>query len=79
MRPHQDHPSNPTKRDMPLSRDQELWGMAFWVERTQGENGWLYIAQEQDRLLALGEFDGVKLWREVQSRFEQLFEMALHS
>ena len=57
---------------MTLSREQELWAMALWVERQHGENGWLHIAQEQDRLLASGDFEGVKLWRAVGQRFESL-------
>ncbi len=55
-----------------ISRDQELWGIALWVEKTHGENGWLYIAQQQDRLIAEGQFDGLPLWRAVQERFEAL-------
>lgn len=57
---------------MSLSRDQEVWGMALWVEKNHGANGWLYIAQEQDRMLAAGDFEGMKLWRAVGERFEQL-------
>lgn len=57
---------------MPLTRDQELWAMALWVEKHHGDAGWLHIAQQQDRLLAEGELDGVAMWREVGRRFEQL-------
>ena len=57
---------------MTLSREQELWAIALWVERNHGENGWLHIAQEQDRLLGSGDFEGVKLWRAVGQRFEKL-------
>ena len=46
--------------------------MALWVEKQHGENGWLHIAQQQDRLLEKGDFDGVKLWRKVGERFEEL-------
>lgn len=42
------------------------------MEKTHGENGWFHITQEQDRLLVAGDFDGVKLWREVGKRFEEL-------
>ena len=55
-----------------LTRDGEIWGMALWVEKQHGENGWLHIAQQQDRLLEKGDFDGVKLWRKVGERFEEL-------
>lgn len=57
---------------MTLSRDQELWGIALWVEKTHGEAGWFHIAQQQDRLLAAGDDDGVALWRQVSERYEQL-------
>ena len=46
--------------------------MALWVERAHGDNGWMHIAMEQDRLLAEGELDGVALWREVQRCWEEL-------
>lgn len=55
-----------------MNRDQELWGVALWVEKHHGEAGWLYIARQQDRLLAEGDFDGVAMWRAVSARFEKL-------
>ena len=61
-------------RSLDLSRDQQIWGMALWVERVHGENGWFHIATEQDRLLAEGDFDGVALWRHVQRCWKQLRE-----
>ena len=57
---------------MPLTRDQELWGVALWVEKTHAEVGWLFIAQQQDRMLAEGDLDGVAMWRAVSRRHEQL-------
>ena len=57
---------------MTLSREQELWAIALWVERARGEAGWLHIAQEQDRLLQAGDLDGVNLWRAVGERYERL-------
>ena len=55
-----------------MTRDEELWAMALWVEKHYGEEGWLYISQQQDRLLAGTETDGVKMWQEVAKRFEKL-------
>lgn len=55
-----------------MTRDQELWGMALWVEKLHGDKGWFYIAQQQDRLLAEGDFDGVAMWRTVGERLEAL-------
>lgn len=57
---------------MPITRDQELWGIALWVEKNHGQNGWFHIAQQQDRLLALGDFNGVSMWRQVGRYYEQL-------
>ena len=57
---------------MPLSRDQELWGVALWVEKTHADAGWRFIAQQQDRLLAQGDLDGMAMWREVSMRCDEL-------
>lgn len=46
--------------------------MALWVEKHHGPNGWFYIAQQQDRLLAKGDLDGVALWKDVGRRLESL-------
>lgn len=60
------------ERRLNLSRDQEIWGMALWVDRVHGENGWFHIATQQDRLLSEGDLDGVDLWRNVQRHWEEL-------
>ena len=59
---------------MLLTRDQELWGVALWVEKIHAVTGWLFIAQQQDRLLVEGDLDGVAMWREVSQRYQQLGE-----
>jgi hypothetical protein len=59
---------------MPIAREQELWGRALWVEKQHGEDGRLYIAQQQDRLLAEGDLEGMAMWRDVALRFDQLRE-----
>ena len=46
--------------------------MALWVEKHHGSNGWFYIAQQQDRLLAEGEDEGAKLWALVGERFKEI-------
>ena len=60
------------KRRPDLTRDQEIWGMALWVERVHGDKGWFHIATEQDRLLADADFEGVALWRAVGRRWQEL-------
>lgn len=57
---------------MSLTGEQELWAMALWIEKTQGENAWFYIAQQKDRLLADGDPLGLGLWNEVERRLEML-------
>ena len=57
-----------------LSRDQELWGMALWVEKTHGSDGAHFIAEKIARLRGRGEEGGVALWQDVAHRFEQLSE-----
>ena len=55
-----------------LTRDQELWGMALWVEKHHGDAGHEFIASKIDRLTRAGEEDGVKLWQDVAHRYERL-------
>ncbi|MCK0127540.1 hypothetical protein [Erythrobacter sp. F6033] len=59
---------------MSITRDQELWAMALWVEKHHGKGGWLHIAQQQDRLLEQNDLAGVEMWREVSQRFDKLSE-----
>lgn len=57
---------------MTLTRDQELWGMALWVEQAHGDRGPEFIAERMDALARSGEKDGARLWREVAHRFDSL-------
>lgn len=57
---------------MSLTRDQELWGVALWVEKHHGDLSWFHIAQQKDRLLADGDFDGIAMWNEVERRIDLL-------
>jgi len=57
---------------MTLTPELELWGVALWVEKQHGEDGWFYIAQQQDRLLAEGDLEGMAMWGKVADRFGQL-------
>jgi hypothetical protein len=62
-----------------LTRDQELWGMALWVEKRHGDVGHEFIATKIDQLTRAGEEDGAKLWQDVANRYEQLSERKSHS
>lgn len=57
---------------MLITGEQELWAMALWIEKSEGENAWFYIAQQKDRLLADGDPLGLELWNEVERRLEIL-------
>ena len=64
---------------MTLTRDQELWGMALWVEKHHGDAGHEFIASKIDQLTRAGEEEGAKLWQEVAHCLEQLGERTSHS
>lgn len=55
-----------------LTREQELWGMALWVEKAHGDQGPVFIAEKIDALARSGETEGARLWREVAHRFDSL-------
>lgn len=48
--------------------------MALWVERTQGERGSDYIAEQVERLARSGDEAGVTMWRSVAERLARLGE-----
>jgi len=55
-----------------LTRDQEIWGIALWVERKHGESGPEFIAEQIGRLSIEDDDEGISLWREVAQRYERL-------
>lgn len=55
-----------------MTRDQELWGVALWLDRTHGDEGPAHIAQEVARLAKAGDPAGVAMWRQVAERYDQL-------
>lgn len=57
---------------VPMTRDQELWGVALWLERAHGDRGPEHIAAEVSRLAAEGDENGVAMWRSVAERYDQL-------
>ena len=48
-----------------ITRDKEIWGMAVWVERTQGAAGPDYIQTQIADLTNRGEHEGARLWQKV--------------
>ena len=56
-----------------MTRDQELWGMALWVERQHGtEAGDAFIADRIDHFSNARDEGGVDLWSAVAERFNKL-------
>lgn len=55
-----------------LTREQEIWGMALWVETHHGSGGAAHIAEQIERLIMAGEPDGVALWRAVAQHYRAL-------
>lgn len=59
---------------MALTRAQELWGVALWLEKTHGDAAPDHIARQVARLAAEGNKDGIAMWRAVAERYDQLGE-----
>lgn len=46
-----------------MTRDQELWAIALWLEKTHGDRWADHIATEVARLAATGDEEGISMWR----------------
>lgn len=57
---------------MTITREQEIWGIALWVEENHGKLGAKFIAEQIGRLALTGEAEGVRLWTEVARRLDKL-------
>ncbi len=57
---------------MAVTREQELWVLALWVEREHGEDGEWFIAQRLLHFEAEDNEDAVQLWTKVAERYVQL-------
>ena len=57
---------------MVLTADQEIWGVALWVERTQGKNGAEWISHTIARFEEADDQGGMALWSKVAERHSQL-------
>ena len=53
-----------------MTRDQELWGVALWVEKTHGAAGPSHIAEQITRLAMEGDEQGIAMWRAVADRYD---------
>ena len=52
-----------------MTRDQEIWAMALWVEEHHGADGPQFIASQIDRLA--NDSNGQVVWRKVEARFAE--------
>lgn len=57
---------------MVMNREQEIWGMALWVEKHHEANGHDFIAARIASLESDGDHQGAQIWRQVESRYAQL-------
>lgn len=58
------------------TREQELWALAFSVEREHGEEGSRVIAETIGAFALAGEASAVDLWKEVARRYSRLISRA---
>ena len=52
--------------------DQQLWGVALWVEKHHGADGASWIAEQIGRLALARDESGVNMRRSVADRLQQL-------
>lgn len=57
---------------MAVTREQELWAMAIWVDREHGDEGERYIAERVLYFDAQGDDGGKQLWMDVARRYVTL-------
>ena len=55
-----------------VTREQELWAMALWVDREHGESGERFITERILHFDAIGDEGGKRLWMDVARRFVEL-------
>ncbi len=53
-----------------MTNEQELWGVALWVEKHHGPNGQAFIAAQLERLA--GDPQGLAMWRRVAARLDEM-------
>ena len=59
---------------MTVTREQEVWAMALWVDREHGEDAEDFIAGKVLYFVGQRGEGGRKLWEEVARRYVQLRE-----
>ncbi|WP_370034217.1 DUF6961 family protein [Qipengyuania mesophila] len=57
---------------MTISRAQEIWAMALWVDREHGEYAERFIFERVLHFEAKGEKGGEELWMQVARRYAEV-------
>ena len=55
-----------------VTREQELWAMALWVDREHGEDGEHFITERVLHFEEIGDKGGKQLWMDVARKFVEL-------
>ena len=57
-----------------MTRDQEVWAVALWVESHHGANGPAFIAEQMGVLALKYDTAGIQKWFEVATAYDQIME-----
>src|SRR3546814_4758242 len=60
------------RKRMSLTREQERWAEALAVHRRHGESAPLFVAERIGALALAGDVAGIRRWREIAARLDQL-------
>ena len=55
-----------------VTRDQEIWAVALWVERQHDVNGPAFIAEQMGVLAQKGDTAGIRRWYDVATAYDQI-------
>lgn len=57
---------------MTVTREQEIWAMALWLDREHGEDAERFIAERVLHFESQGDSGGQELWMNVARRYVEL-------
>ena len=57
---------------MTISREQEIWALALWMDREHGQEAEQFIAGKVLHFEELGDLGGRELWLQVARRYIEL-------
>lgn len=62
---------------MTITREQEIWAMALWVDREHGEDAEQFIAERVLHFEESGEKRGKELWLQVARRYVEVRDVLM--